>query len=81
MLEELKPCPFCGGKPVAIKNGPYTCGFKFYIICKKCGIRSPKYYKMEFSLNDKDELKIERDDREEAVKDWNRLVNEKEIGR
>ena len=37
MTEELKPCPFCGGKAKIKKDDE---GNHFYVLCKKCGTKS-----------------------------------------
>ena len=34
-MEELKPCPFCGGKATA-----YICGRIFVVECESCGTSS-----------------------------------------
>ena len=83
MFEELKPCPFCGGKAIfhvtTNKMSHYGVGFEFNIICTRCGTRSPKCYEMEISLDNNGEVKTGSDNREKAVKDWNRraAVNER----
>ena len=62
-MNELKPCPFCGGsghvyedERLSIK--PYDFP-KWYIVCKKCGIRTPTA-KME-----------------QVVRIWNRRAKDK----
>lgn len=38
MSNELKPCPFCGGKGYVICGSSYTFGFPAYSVeCEKCG--------------------------------------------
>lgn len=37
----LKPCPFCGGKPVIYKSMP---GRKAWIVCSGCGATSSYSY-------------------------------------
>lgn len=42
MSEELKPCPFCGGKPQLYKNDPYMDDRRHNRVhCKKCGVDGP----------------------------------------
>lgn len=36
-MEQLKPCPFCGGEGVLVKDRTYT----YWIRCRKCGVRQP----------------------------------------
>lgn len=35
-MDELKPCPFCGGKPI-IKRTELLCAEQYYVLCK-CGL-------------------------------------------
>lgn len=45
-LDVLKPCPFCGSKPEMLEI--YHKSIKYYIICKKCKIKTYEYdYKLE----------------------------------
>ena len=43
-MHEIKPCPFCGNKPILIESHKY-----FYrVICWECGCNGPKeitYYR------------------------------------
>lgn len=46
MAEELKPCPFCGGK-AKVKG---ICGSESvyaFVYCQKCGARTEKTYEFE----------------------------------
>ena len=56
---KLLPCPFCGGEARLQRKGKKR---EYYVICKKCGCRTP-YYKYQFSSNEKL--------REEAIATWN----------
>lgn len=73
--EELKPCPFCGGKAVfrvrSNKSSHYSAGFDFEVKCVNCGAKLPKLYTAEFSLTDNGELKFLKDERVTAIEDWN----------
>lgn len=40
MTQELKPCPFCGGKAETIEN---AVGTLFWVYCRSCGARSDSY--------------------------------------
>lgn len=73
---ELKPCPFCGGKPV--KSVMVSLGCSIYIAtvkCEKCGITK----KLAYSPG-----KINKPKNAEATalrlvgKEWNRRAGEEE---
>lgn len=38
-MNELKPCPFCGGKAEIRKGNNYGDPPHFYVVCTQCGIR------------------------------------------
>jgi uncharacterized Zn finger protein len=51
-MEELKPCPFCGGAAEFVVEANFTRsstrGWEFTIECSKCGVRSKnKLYTLE----------------------------------
>lgn len=75
-MEELKPCPFCGGKAVfdTVSNlsSHYEVGFEFEIECKNCGAKLPKRYKVKFSLTDSGGINPLYDDRDRAAEEWNK---------
>lgn len=63
-MAELKPCPFCGGKPI-IKNflvfkRQHKMRTKFYVTCPSCDIDGPGTH-----LNE-----------DEAIAAWNRRAGE-----
>ena len=43
MANELKPCPFCGGKVEIIKCGLFGNDVGYYPKCKKCGCELKVY--------------------------------------
>lgn len=49
MMDELKPCPFCGSNDIDIekleKYGTY------YLSCKQCSIEQPLYNTLEQAIN------------------------------
>lgn len=66
----LKPCPFCGGKPMMWIGKKSLVSFEkgatdYYIQCSHCGCRT-----MEFNSIEWGRAKVE------AVKRWNRRVEE-----
>lgn len=55
MNEELKPCPFCGGKAMFLtitnKSSHLAVGVMFKIKCMKCGTELPKSYECEMYMD------------------------------
>lgn len=76
-MNELKPCPFCGGEAKFFVN---TCrehgisrGYNFGIYCTGCNATTPKTnYGIEFRLSDFGELEFTNDERQQAIEAWNR---------
>ena len=54
--EELKPCPFCGGKAELIDVGRYEGRYEWFIKCRRGCVEQSHIYKAKSS----------------AVKAWNR---------
>ena len=83
MSEELKPCPFCGGKAefAVSKNesSDLDVGFKFYIRCSACNIAQPRNYAVSLKLSQKGVIMPVKDEREMAVKAWNKRAERKNI--
>ncbi len=81
-IENLRACPFCGGKAYFKKVTEGTRGdiktFSFETACAECGIVSPKIYKIEVDLDHRGGLKMVLDERDKAVKDWNGRIKETE---
>lgn len=74
--EKLLPCPFCGGRAVFATDGNnsshYNVGFAFTIKCQNCGCRLPKQYSLTFTLGDCGQIVPQSDNRNEALKEWNK---------
>lgn len=75
-MDELKPCPFCGGQAEFVTN---TIGYQncdgiigFSIRCKKCKTEYPKQYEITISLGSKGQIETGIDQRKQAVSDWNK---------
>ena len=47
MMNELKPCPFCGGKGVIIEDYPRT---DYFVECDKCKTTSDTYQSKEEAI-------------------------------
>lgn len=63
-MEELKPCPFCGGKAEIVV---FKKGFRSSIVCTtpECNFR-----RFDFNKGDTDEIVAQR-----LIAAWNRRVN------
>ena len=71
----MAKCPWCGGD-VFFNIGNYLTasrrvGFEFGLECNRCKARKHGRYKVIWELRPDGVLVCERDDREEAEKDWN----------
>lgn len=85
-MNELKPCPFCGGKANFLvtascvretSNGCVFYCYNFGVHCTICKLTTPKTdYRIEFLLSDFVELAFLNDERELAIEAWNRRVND-----
>ena len=59
-MNEVKPCPFCGGKACLVVDPSLHPRYRYYgIKCTECGIETKFYFKAEF-----------------AVEEWNRRAEE-----
>ena len=80
MNEELKPCPFCGGKAMFLtitnKSSHLAVGVMFKIKCMKCGTELPKSYECEMYRDQGGGIRTGKDERTKATTDWNRRAND-----
>lgn len=78
-LGKLKNCPFCGGAaaytPVLSSARGSIRGWEFCIKCTKCGVSTPKNYKVEAQINGAGELITVVDKRYDAMEDWNQRAD------
>lgn len=80
-MEELKRCPFCGGKAVFYVNTASSRnllrGYEFNIQCSKCKATNlDRCYQIEFKMNDIGEIEVVHDGRKDAIEAWNKRYKE-----
>ena len=80
-MEELKKCPFCGGRAIVVqttygtRDGSACLGFE--IRCVRCLAKAPSSHGVVLvKLDDNGELRIWKDDRIEAMAAWNRRADD-----
>ena len=61
-MEELKPCPFCGGEANLFSEESIDGGYGHWVICQSCGAKALTYYDVLYKSKAK----------EYAVNTWNR---------
>lgn len=73
-MEELKKCPFCGGKATLKMENKRDIGWTIWCTCNKCNAETsgycPDLSKEHRALDDIDDCK------KLAIKAWNRRVGE-----
>lgn len=72
MSEELKPCPFCGGKAI-IKAVTKSYGFTIWCACK-CGARTEGF--CPDTSKEDDTMENIEEYTKRAIKSWNRRTND-----
>lgn len=76
MNEKLKKCPFCGGNAqftlISVGHEGYHAIWNFQVRCSKCGARVPLLHKLEIGINTDGYLAHIVDERDDAIKEWNR---------
>lgn len=77
-MENLKPCPFCGGEArietYDVEAKIKYAIFKFELRCRKCNIPSITGT-LEVYLFDNGDIAVNKDGRERAIAAWNRRAN------
>ena len=83
-MQNLKPCPFCGGK-ANIEQTAYgtadlsSVRLQFAIRCKKCGASAPNAYGyITINLSSNGEFNVWHDDRNPATAAWNRRASDEQ---
>ena len=71
MPNELKPCPFCGGKAsmsqgVSVELEKYNKGQYEYASCEECGARTTRFFAWAYGSKTRDM----------AILAWNRRAND-----
>ncbi len=62
-MNELKPCPFCGGEARIISHRFHELSNTYGVTCKICGSETRQFYRAE----------------EDAVNAWNRRASDAEL--
>lgn len=83
-MDNLKPCPFCGGKAVIQQTGVKimetnrdSVRFDFRIVCINCKATAPGAYGyISANLSRDGDVNVWHDDRPSAVGSWNRRTND-----
>lgn len=70
-MDELKRCPFCGGK-AEMCNSVGGLGKFWYVRCKKCYSRGSEVYESRRKLEPEEEYAAIKGAWEKAIKAWNR---------
>ena len=65
MPNELKPCPFCGGKATTSHGVAVTTEHFFFVSCEKCHSRTGNAYKWQYGENYE----------QKAIEAWNRRAD------
>ena len=81
-MAELKPCPFCGNKPVFYPKANCVSAqrkaIEFVVRCETCEYQYGKIHKMEieFDLESESGIIIIEDGRLKASEAWNRRADD-----
>lgn len=80
-MNELKPCPFCGGEAKFFSKATTARGiiqgWGFGIYCTQCDVTTSKTtYRVEVELTGTGDIMARVDERPEAIKAWNMRVND-----
>lgn len=78
MVNELKPCPLCGGEArvICLTDGGHWFIKEYEVCCSRCGATMNRTYRSEFNINDTTgELVLLHDGKKEAIDEWNRRTD------
>lgn len=84
LMEQLKPCPFCGNAPVLLEKASGTCkyddGFDFYkdykLWCCQCGCEQGRNIIIRFKYSPHVGVTVDEAGLEKAIESWNRRAND-----
>ena len=78
---ELKPCPFCGGKAVIRETKIYLTE-AIQIHCEKCSVHTPKAPFNHLRYYDGEEIQMTREmAAQEVIEKWNRRASVDQIAK
>lgn len=78
---DLRDCPFCGGHAGFVQTtygtDSQSACLRFEIRCKDCGAKAPESHgKLLIKLQTDGSIVAWRDDREDAIRTWNRRADD-----
>lgn len=77
-MDELKPCPFCGGEAQIECTSAVNadCLSKIFVIrCQKCGLRSPEPFRIFARIENNGECEFDDTQKIAAIEFWNRRAD------
>ncbi len=77
MMEELKPCPFCGGEAeICLGCDNKIFGKYWFVRCKTCYSRSSDAYESRSELGPNQVYETIKEAWDKAIKAWNRRASD-----
>jgi len=82
-MDELKPCPFCGGKAIIkqeraqiMETNRDSARFDFSVVCVNCNAKAPGAFGyIAANLSRDGYVNVWHDDRPSAILSWNRRAD------